>query len=169
MILLPPDFKEFLRSLNSAEAEILVSGGYTVSDYGYAPATADRDIGIEASARNAGRVARVLTEFGFPDPGGGVLTAPGQVLRMGVPPVRLELLTSISGCEFADCDARREATVWDGIPVALLALDELTGAGPCPCSLRRSQRRARTRRAAPAWARRAQGGASSLSPDVGPR
>jgi hypothetical protein len=64
-ILLPPDFKEFLRLLNSNGVEYLLIGGYAVNYYGYPPATADIDIWIAAEPANASRVAETLRQFGF--------------------------------------------------------------------------------------------------------
>jgi hypothetical protein len=64
-IQLPPDFKEFLRLLNSSEAEYLVVGGYAVNHYGFARATADLDIWIAITQENAERVASAVRRFGF--------------------------------------------------------------------------------------------------------
>src|SRR5271165_119039 len=49
----------------------------------------------------------------------------GTVIRMGVPPVRLEILTTISGVEFAACYARRRQAELDGVPIQLIQLDDL--------------------------------------------
>jgi hypothetical protein len=62
-ILLPPDFKEFLRLLNSREVQYLLIGGYAVNYYGYPRATADLDIWIAIDPLNAEKIA--LGEFGF--------------------------------------------------------------------------------------------------------
>ena len=64
-ILLPPDFKEFLRLLNSHDVEYLLIGGYAVNYYGYLRATADLDIWIAIDPLNAEKMAGVLGEFGF--------------------------------------------------------------------------------------------------------
>src|SRR5438270_5539047 len=98
-IQLPPDFKEFLRLLNSNEVEYLVIGGYAVNYHGYARATADLDIWIGIAPKNAETVARVVREFGFAQADAAPFLEPGNIIRMGVPPVRLEILTTISGVE----------------------------------------------------------------------
>ena len=85
-IQLPPDFKEFLRLLNSNEVEYLVIGGYAVNYYGYARATADLDIWIGITPGNAETAARVVREFGFAQADGATFLEPGKVIRMGVPP-----------------------------------------------------------------------------------
>ena len=124
-IQLPPDFKEFLRLLNSNNVEYLLIGGYAVNYYGYARATADLDVWISIDAGNAQRVAQVLRDFGFRDAEATAFLAPRKIIRMGVPPVRLEILTSISGVEFAECYAHRVEVDIDGVPVKLIQLDDL--------------------------------------------
>lgn len=122
---LPPDFKEFLRLLISNEVEYLVIGGYAVNYYGYARATADLDIWIAVNPTNAKRIARVLREFGFRDAKPDLFLSPDKIIRMGVPPVRLEILTSISGVEFDACYGHRQRVDLDGILVDLISIDDL--------------------------------------------
>ena len=124
-IQLPPDFKEFLRLLNSSSVEYLVIRGYAVNYYGFPRATADLDIWIAIGQQNAERVTQVLREFGFPQAEAAVFLEPRKIIRMGVPPVRLEILTSISGVEFAECYGRRLTVELDGVPVNLIHLDDL--------------------------------------------
>ena len=123
-IRLPRDFKEFLKLLNSKFAEYLIIAGYAVDYYGYARSTGDMDIWIARSPENF-RVAEALSEFGFPAATPAIFDAPDRMVRMGVPPLRLEILTSISGVEFADCFARRGCADVDGVPVPIIALDDL--------------------------------------------
>jgi hypothetical protein len=122
---LPRDFKEFLRLLNSKSAEYLLIGGYAVNYYGYARSTGDMDIWIARSPENFGRVAEALTEFGFPGVTADIFDAPDRMVRMGVPPLRLKILTSISGVEFADCFARRGVAEIDGEAVPIINLEDL--------------------------------------------
>jgi predicted nucleotidyltransferase len=124
---LPPDFKEFLQLLNSRQVEYLLIGGYAVGYYGYPRATADIDIWIAIKPDNAEKVVKVLQEFGFgveeltPD----LFLEEEQIIRMGVPPVRIEILTTISGVSFEECYAARQVDVLDGIEVNLISLDHL--------------------------------------------
>ena len=124
---LPRDFKEFLRLLNSKQVEYLLVGGYAVGYYGYPRATADIDVWIAVSDENAGRVVEALREFGFtvPDLTPELFLQKDRVVRMGVPPVRIEIITSASGVDFAECYARRVVTEVDGIPVSLIELGDL--------------------------------------------
>jgi len=124
---LPQDFKEFLALLNSARIEYLVVGGYAVSFYGYPRPTGDLDIWIAIHPDNAEKLVAALIQFGF----SGAETAkelflkPGQIVRMGVPPVRIEVLNSISGVDFDACHARRVNAVLDGVEVSIIARDDL--------------------------------------------
>src|SRR3954454_3421034 len=114
---LPADFREFLRLLNSHGVEYLLIGGYAVVYYGHPRTTADMDVWVAISPENAGRVVAALEAFGF-SPGSvspDLFLAENQVVRLGVPPLRLELLTTISGVTFAACYARRTRAVIDGV------------------------------------------------------
>jgi len=124
-IQLPPDFKEFLKLLNSNRVEYLVIGGYAVNYYGFPRATGDLDIWIAISPDNAQRVTEALRRFGFPQADAALFQQTRQIVRMGVPPVRLEILTTISGVDFADCYARRLAAELDGVTVNFIQLDDL--------------------------------------------
>ena len=94
---LPPDFKEFLKLLNAQQVEYLLIGGYTVGYYGYPRATADMDLWVTMNPQNAEKVVAILKEFGFdvPNLSTEVFMKPNQIIRMGVPPVRIEMMTTI--------------------------------------------------------------------------
>jgi predicted nucleotidyltransferase len=126
-ILLPPDFKEFLRLLNSKRVEYLIIGGYAVAHYGYVRATADMDIWIALDPSNAERAAEAIRDFGFNDPEltAMLLLEPGKIIRMGNPPFRLEVMTTISGVEFAECYARRSVSELDGLEIPFISLEDL--------------------------------------------
>jgi hypothetical protein len=127
MIQLPPDFKEFLRLLNSNGVEYLVVGGYAVGYHGHPRTTGDMDIWVRVSHENAARVVEALREFGFgqTELDTALFLATDQVIRMGVPPMRIELLTSVSGVEFDTCYARRVVAEVDGVQTGLLSLEDL--------------------------------------------
>src|SRR5437762_5831013 len=116
-IQLPPDFKEFLRLLNSRQVEYLLVGGYAVSYHGYPRATGDMDVWIARDRQNAERIVAALREFGFDSPelSGEVFLQAERVIRMGLPPFRIEVLTTISGVNFAECYAERIVDVIDGV------------------------------------------------------
>jgi len=125
-IRLAPDFKEFLQLLNSGKIEYLVVGGYALGYYGHPRATGDIDIWVAIRPDNADRLVAALQKFGFgprdvvPD----MFLREKQVIRMGVPPLRIELFTTISGVDFATCYARRTRGIVDGIDVNFINLDD---------------------------------------------
>jgi len=124
-IQLPPDFKDFLRLLNSHNVRYLLIGGYAVNYHGYPRATGDIDVWIDREPVNAGRVADALREFGFLQATPELFTVPGNVVRMGMPPLRIEVLTSISGVDFSACFRNRIVAGMDGVPVSLIGVDDL--------------------------------------------
>ena len=125
--LLPEDFKEFLKLLNEKKVEYLLIGGYAVGYYGYVRATADMDVFIACNVENADNTLKALREFGFdlPDSTREVFLKPDSVARMGVPPFRIELLTTISGVTFEECYAERVVDLIDGVEVPIISLRHL--------------------------------------------
>jgi predicted nucleotidyltransferase len=123
-LLLPRDFREFLRLLNSKNVEYLIIGGYAVGYHGYPRPTADLDIWISTAPDNAERVREALEEFGFDCPV-ALLMEDDQVLRMGREPFRLEVLTTIDGVTFSDCYSERVRAEIDGVEVNLISLPRL--------------------------------------------
>ena len=124
---LPADFKEFLRLLNSKGARYLLVGGYAVALHGYLRSTGDMDIWVGTAAQNAAKVAEAVREFGFaaPELTARLFEEQNQVIRMGVPPLRLEILTTLSGVDFEDCYQGRMTIDAEGIPIPLLSLEHL--------------------------------------------
>src|ERR1700689_4423953 len=121
------DFKEFLKSLNSNRVEYLLIGGYAVAVHGHVRATNDLDIWVGIHPDNAKRIDRALREFGFASPilAPNLFLAQNKVVRMGLPPVRIEILTSISGVEFEPCYAERETIQVEEIVVPVISLARL--------------------------------------------
>jgi len=124
---LPPDFKEFLRLLNAHQVEYLLIGGYAVAYHGYPRATADMDIWVAVHPQNAERIVAVLKDFGFtlPELRPELFLKEGQIIRMGVPPVRIEIATGISALRFEECYPARVVDVLDGVEVSLIDLAHL--------------------------------------------
>jgi predicted nucleotidyltransferase len=123
-IRLQADFKEFLKLLTSNKVEYLLIGGYAVAYYGYSRPTGDMDLWIAISPHNAERVDAALREFGF-TPSIENFLKENSVVRMGVPPFRLEILTTIDGVSFPECYAARNTVVIDGVEANLINLRHL--------------------------------------------
>ncbi len=124
---LPPDFKEFLQLLNAHNVRYLLIGGYAVGYHGYPRATVDMDIWIATHPDNARRIVTALKQFGFdlPELEETIFLQEDKVIRMGLPPMRLEILTSVSGVEFEECFNERIVDTIDSIPVNLISLERL--------------------------------------------
>ncbi len=124
---LHPDFKDFLKLLNVHNVKYLIVGGYAVGFYGYPRATGDIDVWIEVDSKNAERILRALRDFGFSNKelSKELFLKEEKIVRMGVPPVRLEIITSASGVDFADCFKRRVVQKIDTIPVNFISLKDL--------------------------------------------
>jgi predicted nucleotidyltransferase len=124
---LPPDFSEFLRSLTSRGVRYLVVGGYAVAWHGYPRSTQDLDVWIGIDPVNAAATAEAIREFGFDTPnlGAALFLERGRVVRMGYPPIRIEVLTSVSGIEFEDAWGRRIEAELGSVTVPLINLEDL--------------------------------------------
>ena len=127
MIRLPQDFKELLQLLNSKKIEYLVVGGYAVALYGYPRATGDMDIWVAISKINAHKIVEALKEFGFdvPELKEELFLEKENNIRMGIPPLRIEILTSIDGVEFTECYSNKEIVIIDDIEINFISLEDL--------------------------------------------
>ena len=124
---LPADFSEFLKLLNAHGVEYLVVGGWAVGVHGYPRATIDIDIWVPMRRATADRLVSAFRGFGFDVPAlsADVFLKPDQIVRIGVPPMRIEVMTTISGVEFDDCYPRGISVVLDGVPTRVIGLDDL--------------------------------------------
>ncbi len=124
-----PHYKELLQLLNEFEVEYLVVGGFAVMKYGEPRYTKDLDIWVHNSAANSTRVVHALERFGAPLVHDGVSaqTFSGQrvVYQIGVAPVRIDILTEVTGVEFADAWPRSVASTLFGVPVHFISFEDL--------------------------------------------
>jgi hypothetical protein len=117
-----PDFKELFELFNRHKIEYVIVGSYALAFHGSPRNTGDIDIYIRPTSENAARVLKVLNGFGFGSLG---LTAmdfdrPGQIIQLGVPPFRIDLLTSISGVPWEQADSGKAAGQYGDVPVFYL-------------------------------------------------
>ena len=126
-IRLPPDFKEFLQLLNSHQIEYLLIGGYAVGYHGYPRSTGDIDVWIAMHPQNAKNMVAVLEEFGFgvPELSADLFMQEGKIIQMGVPPMRIDILTTLSGVRFEECYEERVIDELDGVKVNVISLEHL--------------------------------------------
>lgn len=102
IMVVPEDWKEFLSLLKAREVEFLVVGAHAMAHHGLPRLTGDLDLFVEASPANAGKLILALSDFGFGEAGidAEALSAPGPMLMLGVPPNRIDILTSLSGLAY---------------------------------------------------------------------
>jgi hypothetical protein len=100
------DFVDMLMALQSNQVDFLIVGAYALAAHGYPRATGDIDILVAPTVENAEKVYRALLEFGAPVAAHGVsakdFECKGSVYQIGLPPRRIDLLTSISGVEYEE-------------------------------------------------------------------
>ncbi len=117
-----PDFKELLALFNKHRVEYLVVGGYALAFHGAPRFTGDLDLYVRPAAANARRVLAALDAFGF---GSLELTEddfclPGKVVQLGVPPIRVDLITSLSGTSWKQADAGKARGAYGDVPVPFI-------------------------------------------------
>jgi hypothetical protein len=124
---LPADFRDFLKLLHSHRVEYLLVGGYAVCYHGYYRNTVDIDFWIAVNSQNAAKMAELVRQFGFnvPELSNELFLQKDRIIRMGVEPTRIEILTGISGCEFSECYTRRVDATLDGLPVSVINIEDL--------------------------------------------
>jgi predicted nucleotidyltransferase len=124
--MLSKDFKEFAELLNSNGVEYLVVGGFALAAHGRPRYTGDLDFWVGTDPVNAEHLLRALDQFGFSSLGVSAadLTTANNVIQLGFPPRRIDLLTSIDGAEFAPSFQRRMDVVMDGLTLHFISLDD---------------------------------------------
>lgn len=124
---LDPNFADFLKSLNARSVDYLVVGGYAVGYHGFVRATGDLDVFVRISAQNAENLILAFKDFGFdlPELTAALFMEPGKIIRIGVPPLRLEVMNEISGVSFEACFGRRIEEMIDGIRVCFIDRENL--------------------------------------------
>ena len=114
-----PDFSELLALFNARSIDYVIVGGYALAVHGAPRYTGDLDIFVKPDPENARSVVEALSAFGFASVG---LTAedfarPEQVVQLGVPPVRVDIITSLTGVSWEEASAGRVAGKYGDVPV----------------------------------------------------
>jgi hypothetical protein len=120
------DFKELLVLFNAHGVDYAIVGAYALGHYGAPRYTADMDLLVRHGEENVKRVVAALNEFGFESLGFTPqdFSNPDQVLQLGVPPVRIDILTSLTGVSWEEVAAGRVAGTFGEVNVFYIGKDE---------------------------------------------
>lgn len=121
------DFKEFIELLNKHEVKYLVVGGYAVAFHGHPRYTKDLDVWVWLEEQNAEKIIDVLKDFGFASLqfNREDFLNPDNVIQLGQPPNRIDLLTGLSGVDFKDCYDKKNVITINNLEVNIIDLDSL--------------------------------------------
>ena len=117
-----PDFKELLALFNQNKVEYVVVGAFALAFHGAPRFSGDIDVYVRPTPENARRVTAAIRHFGFGSLGlkEGDFDRPGQIIQLGRPPVRIDLITSMSGVAWEEADAGKVFGRYDDVPVPFL-------------------------------------------------
>ncbi len=120
------DFKELLRLFNAHDVAYVIVGGYALAFHGAPRYTGDFDILVRPDEENARRIMKALDVFGFGSIGlqHADFMCQDKVVQLGVPPVRIDIITSISGVSWEKAIAGSVKGYYGEIPVYYLGRDE---------------------------------------------
>jgi len=121
-----PDFRELLALFNANQVDYMVIGGYALAFHGAPRFTGDLDIFVKPDPENARCIVEALDQFGFKSVDLSVddFQAPDQVVQLGVPPVRVDILTSITGVSWAEAASGRVEGRYGEIPVYYIGREQ---------------------------------------------
>ena len=121
------DFSDLLRLFENSEIRYLIVGGHAVMSYTEPRFTKDLDIWVDQALENAERVYVALARFGAPLGGSSPanFSVPDMIFQIGLPPVRIDILTSIAGLEFAAAWERRQRRPFLGASAWFISREDL--------------------------------------------
>ena len=121
------DFKELLELFNKQKVEYLIVGGYALAFHGAPRFTGDIDLYVRPARENAERILAALDEFGFGslDLSENDFANPGKVVQLGVPPIRIDIITSISGLSWEEADTGKVPGQYAQTPVCFISREDL--------------------------------------------
>jgi hypothetical protein len=121
------DFKELLELFNARGVEYLIVGGYALAHHGVPWNTRDIDLYVRPTQANAERIMAALDAFGFGQVGLSAkdFQEPDQRIQLGAPPVRIDLITSLTGVSWEQAVGGRSQGNYGGRPLPFLGRTEL--------------------------------------------
>lgn len=122
-----PDFKELLLVFNAHDVEYLIVGAHALAAHGHVRATKDMDVWVRPDEANAEKVLQALSDFGAPlrDLTADDLSRKETIFQIGVPPLRIDIITGVDGLEFAEAWPDRVETSFGGVPTFVISRHHL--------------------------------------------
>lgn len=126
MVPIQKDFSELLALFNARNVEYVIVGAHALAFHGVPRFTGDLDIFVRPDAENARCVVEALHAFGFASVGitAGDFERPERVLQLGVPPVRVDIMTSLTGVSWAEVFGGKVAGRYGDVPVHFIGRDQ---------------------------------------------
>jgi len=120
------DFREFLELLNAHEVQFIIVGGYALAFHGAPRFTGDIDVFVKPDNANAKRIINALADFGFSslDLTINDFIDQNNVIQLGLPPVRIDIITSISGVTWEEADASKEPGLFGDVSVSYIGKNQ---------------------------------------------
>jgi hypothetical protein len=120
------DFKELFELFNEYKVRYIIVGSYALAFHGAPRFTGDIDILVQPSSENAKKILSALDAFGF---GSLNLTVndfqkTNSVVQLGNPPVRIDIMTSITGITWEEADKGKQAGLYGNVPVCFLGREQ---------------------------------------------
>ena len=121
------DFKELLALFNALHVKYMIVGGYALAFHGSPRMTGDIDIYVQPSQVNAQKVIEALKKFGFGKIGLKVkdFSKKDNVIQLGQPPVRIDILTSLTGVTWEKAYATKETGQYGDLTVFFISKELL--------------------------------------------
>lgn len=126
-MILSEDYSDMLRALSEEKVEYLLVGAHAVGAHGIPRATGDMDFWVAPTPENSIAVYRALARYGAPV---GQFSprdfeASGIVYQIGVPPHRIDIITSVTGLDFSSAYARAVDVLYFGFGVRVPCIEDL--------------------------------------------
>lgn len=121
-----PDFRDLLALFNAHNVEYMIVGGYALAFHGAPRFTGDLDVLVKPDPDNARRILEALGAFGFASVGltTGDFEGSDQVVQLGVPPVRVDIITSLTGVSWEEAFSGRATGIYGDIPVHYIGREQ---------------------------------------------
>jgi hypothetical protein len=125
--MLEDDFRDFIELLNKHSVAYMVVGGLAVNSYGYSRNTGDMDVWIKNTEANAMKMVEVIKDFGFGSMDLSIddFVSADQVVQLGFPPVRIDIMQTLSGVDFDEAYKMKSIVNDDEVSINFIGINEL--------------------------------------------